>query len=70
MRDARTPRASKVLAWLVLAYALSPIDLIPDFIPVLGLLDEALLLPGLIWLAIRAIPLELMTQCQIGRAHV
>lgn len=42
----------------VLAYALSPLDLIPDFIPILGLLDDLLLLPGLIWLAIHLIPKE------------
>ncbi|KAK9823146.1 hypothetical protein WJX72_000606 [[Myrmecia] bisecta] len=48
----------KFLAMFALAYALSPMDLIPDFIPVLGLLDDLLLLPGLIWLAIRLIPDE------------
>jgi uncharacterized membrane protein YkvA (DUF1232 family) len=55
-RDPRTPRVAKALAFFVVAYALSPIDLVPDFIPVLGLLDEALLLPGLIWLTLRMIP--------------
>ena len=45
--------AAKLLGAFVVAYALSPIDLIPDFIPVLGYLDDVLLLPGLIWLAIR-----------------
>ena len=56
VRDARTPRASKAVAWLVLAYALSPIDLIPDFIPVLGLLDDLLLLPLGVMLAVRLAP--------------
>ena len=42
--------APKVIAVIVLAYALSPMDLIPDFIPVLGILDDLLLLPGMIWL--------------------
>jgi len=55
-RDARTPWYAKLLAGAIVAYALSPIDLIPDFIPVLGLLDELLLLPGAIWLALRLIP--------------
>ena len=55
-RDARTPMAVKALCVLVVAYALSPIDLIPDFIPVLGYLDDVLLLPGLIWLAVRLLP--------------
>ncbi len=56
VRDARTPRASKAVAWLVLIYALSPIDLIPDFIPVLGLLDDLLLLPLGVMLAVRLAP--------------
>ncbi len=56
LRDARTPPWVKALAFLVVAYALSPIDLIPDFIPVLGYLDEAILLPALIWLALRLLP--------------
>lgn len=55
-RDARTPLAVQALCALVVAYALSPIDLIPDFIPVLGYLDDALLLPALIWLAVRLLP--------------
>lgn len=55
-RDARTPWYAKVLAGAIVAYALSPIDLIPDFIPVLGLLDELLLLPAAIWLALRLVP--------------
>jgi uncharacterized membrane protein YkvA (DUF1232 family) len=61
-RNPDTPWLPKLLSAFIVAYALSPIDLIPDFIPVLGLLDEALLLPGLIWLAIRALPAELMLQ--------
>ena len=59
MRDARTPRASKAVAWLVLAYALSPVDLIPDFIPVLGLLDDLVLLPLGVMLAVRLAPRSL-----------
>jgi len=54
-RDPRTPPV-KLLCAGVVAYAFSPIDLIPDFIPVLGYLDDALLLPALIWLAIRLLP--------------
>jgi uncharacterized membrane protein YkvA (DUF1232 family) len=54
------PWLSKLLAALVAAYAFSPIDLIPDFIPVLGLVDELLLLPGLIWLALRLVPPKLL----------
>ncbi len=51
-----TPWYAQALGAFVLAYALSPIDLIPDFIPVLGLLDDAVLLPALIWLTVRLIP--------------
>ena len=55
-RDARTPWYAKLLAGAIVAYAISPIDLIPDFIPVLGLLDELLLLPAAIWLALKLVP--------------
>ena len=55
-RDARVPLLAKLLAALVVGYALSPIDLIPDFIPVLGLLDDLLLVPAGIWLTLRMIP--------------
>ena len=55
-RHPDTPVAVKALCVFVVAYALSPIDLIPDFIPVLGYLDDVILLPGLIWLAIRLLP--------------
>lgn len=55
-RDPRTPWYAKALALLIVAYALSPIDLIPDFIPVIGFLDELILLPVAIWIVIRLIP--------------
>ena len=61
-RDRRTPLAAKLLAGAVAAYALSPIDLIPDFIPVLGYLDDLLLVPAGIWLAVRMIPPELFAE--------
>lgn len=64
-RHPDTPWAVKGLCVLVVAYALSPIDLIPDFIPVLGYLDEALLLPGLIWLAIRLLPQDVVAQSRV-----
>jgi uncharacterized membrane protein YkvA (DUF1232 family) len=56
----QTPWLAKVLGMVVLAYALSPIDLIPDFIPVLGYLDDVLLLPALIWLALRMLPAHVL----------
>ena len=63
-RDARTPWYAKVLAGAIVAYALSPIDLIPDFIPVLGLLDELLLLPAAIWFALRLVPAPVLAQAR------
>ncbi|MBD9665104.1 uncharacterized membrane protein YkvA (DUF1232 family) [Variovorax beijingensis] len=63
-RHPGTPWFAKLLAAFVVAYALSPIDLIPDFIPVLGYLDDALLLPGLIWLNIRLIPADVLKECR------
>lgn len=64
LRDPRTPRWVKAAAFLVVAYALSPIDLIPDFIPVLGYLDEAILLPALIWLVLRLLPAPVREACR------
>lgn len=61
-RDSRTPFAAKVVAALVAAYALSPIDLIPDFIPILGYLDDLILLPLGILLAAKLIPHDLMAE--------
>ena len=59
-RDRRTPLSARLLAAAVAAYALSPIDLIPDFIPVLGLVDDLLIVPAGIWLVLRLIPAPLM----------
>lgn len=61
-RDPRVPWGAKLLAAAVAAYALSPIDLIPDFIPVLGLIDDLLLVPAGIWVVIRLIPPSVMTE--------
>ncbi|GAX86023.1 hypothetical protein CEUSTIGMA_g13438.t1 [Chlamydomonas eustigma] len=60
VQDDRTPFYCKILPWVALAYALSPLDLIPDFIPILGLVDDLILLPGMIWLSIQLIPNEVM----------
>ena len=59
-RDPRTPLYAKAFALFVVAYALSPVDLIPDFIPVLGLLDDVILVPLGVWVALRLIPADLM----------
>ena len=61
-RDPRTPWSARIVAGLTAAYALSPIDLIPDVIPVLGLLDDLLIVPLGIWLALRLIPAALMDE--------
>ena len=63
-RDPRTPLIAKILAIGVVAYAFSPIDLIPDFIPVLGLLDEAILLPLGIWLTLKFVPKPVLDACR------
>lgn len=63
-RDPRTPIVAKVLAGVVVAYALSPIDLIPDFIPVIGLLDDLVLLPLGIAIVLRLIPREVMAEAR------
>src|SRR5512147_1623653 len=59
-RDPRAPWYAKWLAVFIVAYALSPIDLIPDFIPILGYLDDIILLPGAIWLVLKLMPLEVL----------
>ena len=63
-RDPRTPWYAKVVAGAVVAYALSPIDLIPDFIPVLGYLDDLLLLPLGIWLALGLVPAPVLADAR------
>ena len=63
-RDPRTPFLAKAVAALTVAYAFSPIDLIPDFIPVLGYLDDLVLVPTGIALALRLIPEEVMRDCR------
>jgi len=61
-RDQRTPWYARMFGLLIAAYALSPIDLIPDFIPVLGLLDDAILIPAGIWLFAKMVPWELFQE--------
>ena len=61
-RDPRVPWYVKALCAAIAAYALSPIDLIPDFIPVLGYLDEVILLPLVILIAVRLIPVDVLAE--------
>lgn len=58
------PWYARLWAFVVVAYAISPLDLIPDFIPVLGLLDDVILLPIGIWVALRLIPPSVMAECR------
>ena len=70
-RHPRTPWYAKVVAVSVAAYALSPIDLIPDFVPVLGYLDDLLLLPMGIALSIRLVPSDVLEECrQLARERM
>lgn len=64
MKDRRTPLFAKILAATAVVYALSPIDLIPDFIPVVGYLDDVLLLPILIVAAVKLIPVAVWEDCK------
>ncbi|MGN0578231.1 MAG: YkvA family protein [Ruminiclostridium sp.] len=64
LKDKETPLAAKIFAAITVAYALSPIDLIPDFIPVLGYLDDVLLLPALVALTIKFIPKDKLEECR------
>jgi uncharacterized membrane protein YkvA (DUF1232 family) len=63
-KDPRVPWYAKLLAVCIVAYALSPIDLIPDFIPVLGYLDDLIVVPLGIYFVLRMIPEEIMTECR------
>ena len=67
--DPRTPWYARACALAIAAYALSPIDLIPDFVPVLGYLDEVILLPPAILLAVRLVPPELMAEHRAAAAR-
>ena len=64
VRDQRTPLGLRLIGYLIIAYALSPIDLIPDFIPVIGYLDELILLPAGLWIMIRLMPAPLLEECR------
>lgn len=63
-KDPRTPWYAKALIFFVVAHTFSPIDLIPDFIPVLGYLDDLIITPGGLWLAIRMIPPEVLEEAR------
>jgi uncharacterized membrane protein YkvA (DUF1232 family) len=66
-RDRRTPPGVRILGFLIVAYALSPIDLIPDFIPIIGYLDELILIPIGLWMLLRLVPEQVLSDCR-GKA--
>src|SRR5688572_11901624 len=67
-RDPRTPWYVKALLFFIVAHTLSPIDLIPDFIPILGYLDDLIITPGGLWLAVRLIPPQVMSDARAAAA--
>ncbi|GAB4576498.1 MAG: YkvA family protein [Roseibium sp.] len=70
VRDPRTPWYAKAIAAVVVAYALSPIDLVPDFIPILGYLDDILIVPAGLWIAIRLVPAHVIHECRARAAQL
>ena len=70
LKDSETPLAAKLLGALTVAYALSPIDLIPDFIPLLGYLDDLILLPAMVALTVKLIPKPVWERSRAGAEHM
>lgn len=64
LRDPRTPTRAKVFLGMAVGYFLSPVDIIPDFIPILGQIDDAFIVPALLWLAKISVPAEVMEDCR------
>ena len=70
LKKKETPIVAKILAIITICYALSPIDLIPDFIPVLGYLDDIILLPILIAITIKLIPQDIINKCRLEAKNI
>jgi uncharacterized membrane protein YkvA (DUF1232 family) len=68
LRHDRTPRVSKALLAVAAAYAVMPFDLVPDWIPILGQLDDVVVIGILVWVAWRLVPEEVRRECRVGKA--
>jgi uncharacterized membrane protein YkvA (DUF1232 family) len=64
LKDNRTPKLAKWLLWLAVGYTLLPFDLIPDFIPVLGHIDDVIIVPALVLIALKLVPAEVVAECR------
>lgn len=64
LKDSRTPRVSRIFLGLAIGYLLLPFDIIPDFIPVLGQLDDLIIVPGLVIFALKFIPQDVVDSCR------
>lgn len=69
LKDKRTPKLAKIMLSLAVGYLLIPFDLIPDFIPILGHVDDLIIVPILVILALKMIPKEVVTDCRMAVIH-
>ena len=65
MRDQRTPRVSRLLLTFAVFYAISPLNLVPDFIPIIGYVDDVIIIAVLVFLALRAVPDDLLEETRL-----
>jgi len=65
VQDSRTPKVSKILLGIAVGYVLLPFDIIPDFIPVIGHIDDAIIVPALVLMALRKVPPSVLNDCRL-----